>query len=207
MNTFYSLYVKRILDISLALLGLILLSPVLMAIALKLKASGPVFFKQTRIGRHFRPFTLYKFRSMNTKASYKAPPFTTDSDSRITPFGRILRAYKLDELPQLLNVLKGDLSFVGPRPLVEAHIKANKKAFRDILHIRPGITDYASLNYIDEQSLLSQQTNPEVYYQEELMPKKIKLIKAYQQDISFLTDINLIFQTLKAIARRSKPLN
>ena len=131
MNTFYFLYVKRILDITLALLGLILLSPVLMAIALKLKASGPVFFKQTRIGRHFRPFTLYKFRSMNTKPSYKAPPFTTNSDSRITPFGRILRAYKLDELPQLINVLKGDLSFVGPRPLVQGlngggwHIHAN----------------------------------------------------------------------------------
>ena len=144
---------------------------------------------------------------MNTTTSYTGPPFTTDNDSRITPFGRILRTYKLDELPQLFNVLKGDLSFVGPRPLIEAHIKANKNAFSTILHIRPGITDYASLNYIDEQSLLSKQANPEVYYQQELMPKKIKFIKAYQQDISFLTDINLIFQTLKAIATRTKRLN
>ena len=207
MNTLYFLYFKRILDITLALLGLVVLSPVLLIIALKLKTSGSIFFKQTRIGRHFKPFTLYKFRSMNTTTSYTGPPFTTDNDSRITPFGRILRTYKLDELPQLFNVLKGDLSFVGPRPLIEAHIKANKNAFSTILHIRPGITDYASLNYIDEQSLLSKQANPEVYYQQELMPKKIKFIKAYQQDISFLTDINLIFQTLKAIATRTKRLN
>jgi len=189
---------KRTFDIVVAALGLVVLSPLLLFVALliKLDSHGPILFKQERIGKEFRPFLIYKFRTMVENASKTGGAITYGNDSRITRAGRPLRKIKLDELPQLINVLKGDMSFVGPRPEVRQYVELFRGEYMEILTIRPGITDLASLKYRDEASLLGKAANPEEEYVSHVLPDKIRLAKDYLRHSSFLFDLGVIGKTL-----------
>jgi lipopolysaccharide/colanic/teichoic acid biosynthesis glycosyltransferase len=189
---------KRAFDIALAALALIALAPlfVLIAILIKLDSHGPVLFKQERIGKKFRPFLIYKVRTMVEDAPRLGASITYGNDSRITRVGRILRQSKLDELPQLLNILKGDMSFVGPRPEVRRYVELFRSDYEQILKVRPGLTDLASLKYSDEASILGQSKNPEVDYVTRLLPDKIYLAKEYIRHSSLLFDAKLIAETI-----------
>jgi FlaA1/EpsC-like NDP-sugar epimerase/lipopolysaccharide/colanic/teichoic acid biosynthesis glycosyltransferase len=189
---------KRIFDIILSLIGLVLVTPVIAAVSLliKLEGPGPVFFSHKRIGRNFKSFKLYKFRSMIEDAPKKGLPITAEDDPRVTRIGRFLRKSKIDELPQLFNVLKGDMSFVGPRPEVKKYVDKFKKEYKEILKVRPGITDYASLYFSDEESILKGRENPEEYYLQVLLPEKIRLAREYIRDASIYNDMKLIFLTV-----------
>jgi len=191
---------KRVFDFAVSLAGLLLLSPMflLVAVAIKLDSAGRVFFCQERLGKDFRPFRIYKFRSMVEDASRKGPAITATSDVRITRVGRILRATKIDELPQLINVLKGEMSLVGPRPEVPAYVELFKEDYRQILSIRPGITDLASLKYRDEGAILERSANPEADYVNQILPDKMRLAKAYVDNTSLLFDIKLIVKTVQS---------
>ncbi len=200
-NSFYIRYGKRIFDFLASLCGIIILSPFFLVIAclIKLQDGGPIFFKQKRVGLNFKPFYLFKFRTMIADAEKKGPLITQGDDPRITPLGRFLRKYKIDELPQLINVLKGEMSLVGPRPEVEKYVKIFEKDYQEILKIKPGITDYASIFFRDEESVLKQYDNPEEGYLREVLPQKIRFYKKYLKEISILTDLKLIFMTLGKI--------
>lgn len=193
--------IKRIFDFALALLGLAFLSPLFLAIAalIKFESRGPVFFHQKRVGRNFRTFYLYKFRSMVHGAPANGPLITVSGDPRVTRVGRILRKFKLDELPQLINVLKGDMSLVGPRPEVRKYVRKFSKDYRTILSVRPGITDIASLTFRDEEAVLKGKEDPEDYYINYVLPEKIKLAKEYVNRASLRKDINLIILTVLKI--------
>jgi lipopolysaccharide/colanic/teichoic acid biosynthesis glycosyltransferase len=188
---------KRALDIAAALTGLLLLAPLfgVMAVMIKLDSPGSVFFKQQRIGKGFRPFWIYKFRTMGEGAR-TALSLTVGADPRITSVGKYLRASKIDELPQLLNVLKGDMSLVGPRPEVPCYVELFRRDYEHILKVRPGLTDLASVKYSDEASILGQSENPEGEYVGRLLPDKIHLAKEYIRRSSFLFDMRLIFETV-----------
>lgn len=192
---------KRSFDLVASAGGLVLLSPVLLGCALAVKASspGPVLFRQERMGRGFRPFQLLKFRSM-THGSAGAQ-VTSAGDRRITPVGRLLRKLKLDELPQLVNVLRGDMSLVGPRPEVRKYVEPFRADYVRILEVRPGITDFAAIEYRDEEAILARSADPERAYVEEVLPAKIRLYYKYLDQRSFLVDLALIFRTLGAILR------
>jgi lipopolysaccharide/colanic/teichoic acid biosynthesis glycosyltransferase len=196
---------KRTFDILVAAIGLVLFAPLLLLIAIfiKLDSKGPVFFRQVRIGRNFRAFEIYKFRTMVQKASQLGTPITYGHDSRITRAGRLLRKAKLDELPQLINVLKGDMSFVGPRPEVPQYVELFRRDYMEILTVRPGITDLASLKYRDEASLLGEAVNPEEEYVSRVLPDKIRLAKDYLKHSSLLFDVAVIVKTLFQIVRIS----
>jgi lipopolysaccharide/colanic/teichoic acid biosynthesis glycosyltransferase len=187
---------KRAFDIFFATVALILIAPlfVLIAALIKLDSRGPVLFKQERMGKGFRPFLIYKFRTMH-EIPYKTSSLTVGADPRITRVGKFLRAAKIDELPQLLNILKGDMSVVGPRPEVRCYVDMFRDDYAQILRVRPGLTDLASLKYSDEASILGQSENPENEYVTRLLPDKIGLAKEYIHRSSFLFDIRLIFQT------------
>jgi lipopolysaccharide/colanic/teichoic acid biosynthesis glycosyltransferase len=189
---------KRIFDILVSVLGLVLVSPLLFLIAMliKLDSRGPVLFRQERIGRAFRPFLIYKFRTMVKDAPKRGSLITYGNDARITRVGRMLRNTKLDELPQLFNVLLGQMSFVGPRPEVRCYVELFRKDYEDILKVRPGITDLASLKYRDEAAFLGNSKNPEEEYVNHVLPDKIELAKEYLRQSSFLFDIGLIARTL-----------
>lgn len=189
---------KRMLDFVAAALGLLLLSPLLLIIAglVKSTSPGPAFFRQTRIGRRFRPFGIYKFRTMQPDAPACGPAITVGADPRITRVGRLLRNTKLDELPQLINVLKGDMSLVGPRPEVPRYVELFREDYADILQVRPGITDLASLQYRDEAAILARAENPEEEYVRRILPEKIRLAKQYVRSHSPATDLRLIWQTV-----------
>lgn len=193
---------KRSFDIAVSLLGLVLLSPLFLVIAvvMKLTSPGPVFFRQERVGRRFRPFRIFKFRTMVPDASKMGAQVTAAGDPRITPIGKLLRKTKLDELPQLINVLKGDMSFVGPRPEVARFVELYRSDFAELLTIRPGITDPASLKYRHESELLGRSDDPEQTYIQEILPDKIALAKTYLNDSSFLVDLGLIFKTVFRMA-------
>ena len=184
-----------------ALAGLLLLAPLffLVAFLIKLDSPGPVFFRQERIGRKFRPFLIYKFRTMFEDAPSKGGAITFGSDPRITRVGRLLRRTKIDELPQLINVLRADMSFVGPRPEVRQYVELFRPDYEQILQIRPGITDLASLKYRDEAALLGQSANPEDEYLRRVLPDKIKLAKEYLRRSSFSFDISLVLKTLAGL--------
>jgi lipopolysaccharide/colanic/teichoic acid biosynthesis glycosyltransferase len=190
--------IKRAFDILFAGMGLVLLVPLLAIVALliKLDSKGPVFFKQERIGRRFHPFHIYKFRTMRDDRSRERGLITVGADPRITQVGGFLRKTKLDELPQLINVLKGDMSFVGPRPEVPKYVQVFRRDYEDILRVRPGITDLASLKYRDEAFLLGKAENPEEEYLSHVLPDKIKLAKDYVQRSSLLFDVGLILKTM-----------
>ena len=192
---------KRAFDILFSFIGLLLLSPLLLIIAvlIRLDSPGPIFFTQIRIGKNFRPFRLYKFRTMVRDAQQKGLQITVGGDPRITRVGRFLRKTKLDELPQLLNVLKGDMSFVGPRPEVEKYVNLYKKDYEEILKVRPGMTDIATYMYINEEEVLKQQDDPEEFYIHILLPTKIKLAKEYVKRATFVNDLKLIMFTILRI--------
>lgn len=191
---------KRAFDFILSLIGLILLSPIFLIISLLIAFSskGGVFYKQTRVGKDNIDFKVYKFRSMIVDADKKGllSIGKDGRDPRITKIGYILRKYKLDELPQLINVLKGDMSLVGPRPEVRKYVDLYDNKQKEILKVRPGITDIASITFRNENDLLSQNPNPEDYYIQEIMPKKISLSLEYVKTRTLIKDIKLIFKTI-----------
>lgn len=192
---------KRLFDIVLSLAGAVILLPffVILAVFVKLDSPGPVFYRQERMGKDFRPFKIYKFRTMIADADKQGLQITAGGDERITRVGKLLRKTKLDELPQLINVLKGDMSFVGPRPEVEKYVRMYKQDYDDILKLRPGITDIASLAFRDEESVLKGKQDPEEFYRNILLPQKIKLAKKYISNYSFWYDLKLIFLTFVRI--------
>ncbi len=174
---------------------------IIIAILIKLEDGGPVFYRGKRMGRFGRLFKIFKFRSMVVNADKIGGPSTAGDDKRLTKVGKFLRKAKLDEIPQLINVLKGEMSFVGPRPEVEEYAKLYKGEEKDILNLRPGITDYASIWNSDEGSILAGAVDPEKVYLEEIRPKKVQLQLKYFKEKSFFTDIKIIFMTLAAIVR------
>jgi lipopolysaccharide/colanic/teichoic acid biosynthesis glycosyltransferase len=189
---------KRLFDIIGATFGLLLFSPVFLVIALliKLDSRGPVFFTQERVGKGFKRFFIYKFRTMTQEQSNVRLQLTVGDDPRITRVGRLLRKTKVDELSQLINVLKGDMSFVGPRPEVPRFVELFHSDYEQILTVRPGITDLASLKYRDEAAILAKADNPEAEYVSHVLPDKIRLAKDYIQQSSFLFDLSLILRTI-----------
>jgi lipopolysaccharide/colanic/teichoic acid biosynthesis glycosyltransferase len=193
---------KRVFDVLLASLGLLLLSPLLLAIALwvVLDSPGPVFFRQQRVGRGGVPFWIHKFRSMDAGAGVDGPLITVGDDMRITRAGRFLRRSKLDELPQLIDVLQGTMSLVGPRPEVPRYVALYPPALRDkILSVRPGITDPASIAYRDESTLLAQAADPERAYVEQVMPEKLRHAALYVDHMSLAYDLRLIAATVRSV--------
>lgn len=195
---------KRLFDLLSALLGIIVLSPGLLVIALIVKAgsSGPVIYRQERIGRDFRPFVIYKFRTMRPGADADGNTCTITGDPRVTAAGRWLRRSKVDELPQLFNVLKGDMSLVGPRPEVARFVEMFKDDYKVVLGVRPGITDYAAIAYSDEEEALARYPDPEKAYVTRILPAKIALYRKYIAGQSFRTDFGIILATLWKLTGR-----
>lgn len=196
-----TLFFKRLFDIVFSLLGLIGLSPVFLLIYLWIKfdSKGPAIFKQTRIGKNGKEFKIYKFRTMVVNAEKLGKQITVGNDQRITRSGKFLRKSKLDELPQLWNVLIGDMSFVGPRPEVPRYTALYNAEQKKVLTVRPGITDYASIKYRDENEILAKSDNPEKTYIEQIMVDKLKLNLKYIEEMSLWNDIKIIFRTLLKI--------
>ena len=193
---------KRLFDIVCAGLGLVLLSPLLLAVAvwIKLDSRGPVMFRQERVGRFGAPFRIHKFRTMRVDAPRLGPQITIGDDARITRSGRWLRATKVDELPQLWDVLRGAMSLVGPRPEVPRYVALYPAELRElVLSVRPGITDPASLSFRNESELLAKAADPEREYVEVVMPMKLRLAADYVRNASLGGDIRLILATLGAI--------
>jgi lipopolysaccharide/colanic/teichoic acid biosynthesis glycosyltransferase len=193
--------VKRFLDFFCSLLALIVLAPLwlLIALAIVLESRGGVLYRQSRVGRDDRDFTLYKFRTMRTGSDKNGLLTVGDRDSRVTKVGYFLRKYKLDEFPQLINIIKGDMSIVGPRPEVRKYVDFYTPEQRQVLSVRPGLTDYASIRYVHESEILARSDNPEQTYIDEVMPAKLALNLEYIQHQSLKEDLKLIFQTFAAI--------
>lgn len=194
---------KRIFDIVTSGLGLIVLSPLFLFLALWIRydSRGPVFYRQVRVGRNNKDFRLYKFRSMRSGADRQGLITIGGRDPRVTRAGYYIRKYKLDELPQLINVFVGDMSIVGPRPEVRRYVDLYTPEQMQVLTVRPGITDMASIRYRNENELLEQAEDPEKYYREVVMPDKLKINREYIERASFWFDIRLIFCTLQAIIK------
>lgn len=194
---------KRIFDMVVAAIGLVVLAPLLAACALgvRLDSAGPMFFRQIRVGWQGRPFAILKFRTMHPPREPGGSLVTAAGDPRITRFGAWLRRTKLDELPQLWNVLRGDMSFVGPRPEVARFVAHYPPAVRErVLSVRPGITDPASLRFRNEAEILAGAADPELEYVEHILPEKLAAYLAYVEGRSFAGDLRLICATLKALA-------
>lgn len=188
----------RMVDFILALLGILLISPILIVIAIiiKLTSKGPILFKQVRIGKNSIEFKILKFRTMIVNAEKLGKQITVGSDNRITGIGKILRKYKLDELPQLINVIKGDMSLVGPRPEVPYYVNMYNEEQKKVLNVKPGITDIASLRYKNENDLLGSVENAEEYYVKTVMPDKLKLNLEYIEKKNIFFDISIIMKTI-----------
>lgn len=193
--------IKRTFDFLMSLFGILLLSPIfiMISIAIVVDSRGGVFYKQERMGKNKKPFKLLKFRSMQTGADKKGLLTVGSNDSRVTKVGLFIRKYKIDELPQLLNIFIGDMSFVGPRPEVKKYVDLYTPEQLKVLAVRPGLTDYASLEYFDENELLSKSKNPEETYIQEVMPAKLNLNFKYILNQSFATDLGCIFKTIGRI--------
>ena len=191
----------RFFDIIFSALGLIVLLPIFAAICLKIKigSKGGCFFIQERIGKDGKPFGLYKFRTMRIGADSEGLLTVGEHDARITHVGYFLRKTKMDELPQLWNVLKGDMSLVGPRPEVRKYVELYTDEQRKVLRVRPGITDYASIEYANENELLSKAQDPDRTYIEEVMPDKIKLNMRYLEHYTVSEYFKIIFLTFKSL--------
>lgn len=189
---------KRLFDITASFFGILILSPLLIFIGLwvGLSSKGGVFYKQIRVGKNNKDFKLYKFRSMRVNSDKQGLLTVGSKDSRITKAGYFIRKYKIDELPQLINVLKGDMSFVGPRPEVRRYVDLYSEEQMKVLSVRPGITDPASIKYRNENDLLSSESNPEEYYIQHIMPDKLKINIDYINTRTFFKDIKIIFQTI-----------
>lgn len=194
---------KRTIDLIGAFVALMVTWPLwfLTAVMIKLDSPGPVFFTQTRMGRDGRPFSIYKFRTMTVDAPARGGQLTIGQDARVTRVGAVLRKYKIDELPQLWNILTGDMSLVGPRPEVPRYVKIFADAYAGILTVRPGLTDLASLKYIDEATVLAVATNPDEEYVSVILPEKIKLAKFYVRHASTLLDFAIVTQTLLCLLK------
>jgi FlaA1/EpsC-like NDP-sugar epimerase/lipopolysaccharide/colanic/teichoic acid biosynthesis glycosyltransferase len=200
---------KRLFDILLSALGLIVTSPLLLlaALAVRLGGRGPVFYRQERVGRGLVPFQMFKFRTMIVDAERCGPGVTVRNDSRVTRVGRLLRETKVDELPQLLNVLRGDMSIVGPRPELARYVRQFEPEFRDILRVRPGLTDLATLVYRREAELLDGDADPEAKYVREILPEKLRLARAYVERASFWSDLTLVARTVLALVYPANTLD
>ena len=197
------LVLKRLMDIVISGGALLVLWPVLVLIALAIKIDdpGPVFYRQVRVGKNGKEFRIYKFRTMVVDADKKGLQITVGKDNRITRMGAFLRKTKLDELAQLINVFKGEMSFVGPRPEVPKYVAMYTPYQRQVLLVQPGITDYASIAYRNENDLLEGAADPERMYIDKIMPDKIELNMKYLHEISPLADIRLIFSTIIAVIK------
>ncbi len=208
MPSHWTMAMKRILDVVGSALGLLLLLPVLavVAVIIKLDSPGPVFFRQERVGRGGRSFRIFKFRSMVVGAARTGTALTVRADTRITRAGLFLRRSKLDELPQLINVLAGNMSIVGPRPEVPEFMKFYTPDQRAIvLSIRPGITDYAAILFRDESSLLDQERDPIDVYRREIMPAKFAYYERYCREIGVLNDLRIILATILLLVAGQVP--
>ena len=192
---------KRTFDIIASGCGLLVLSPlfIILAIWIKLDSRGPVFYKQIRVGQYNKDFMLYKFRSMRVGSDKKGLITVGNRDSRITRSGYFIRKYKLDEFPQLINVLIGDMSLVGPRPEVRKYVDLYTEEQLHVLDVKPGITDLASIRYRNENEILEKAVNPDEYYTNVVMQDKLKINLEYVANHSFWYDISLIFKTFWAI--------
>ena len=193
---------KRLLDLTLSSAVLVVVSPLFafIAVLIKLDSKGPVFFRQERFGHGLRPFLIYKFRTMVEDAPMKGGVLTAAGDPRVTRVGHILRQTKLDELPQLINVLRGEMTLVGPRPEVRRYVDLFRRDYEEILCMPPGITDLASLKYSDESATLTLASDPETEYITRVLPDKISLAKEYVRRSSLGLDLSLILKTIKKIA-------
>jgi lipopolysaccharide/colanic/teichoic acid biosynthesis glycosyltransferase len=194
---------KRGMDLALSAVGLFFLLPSLGAIsvAVWLSSGAPIFFRQRRVGRGGQAFALLKFRTMSVKAGAETGSFDAGNAQRVTSLGRVLRKSKLDELPQLWNVLKGDMSLVGPRPEVAKWVSVYPERWARVLSVRPGITDPASIRYRNEEQLLAASPDPERTYREEILPRKLDLYEEYVRTQSFWADIAIILKTLHVVVR------
>lgn len=190
--------IKRLFDIVASGIGIIVLSPLLLIIALRIKtgSDGPVFFKQVRVGKDGKEFEILKFRTMVVNAEKLGRQITVGADNRITKVGGFLRKYKLDELPQLFNVFKGDMSLVGPRPEVPRYVAMYTEEQRKVLSVKPGITDLASIRYRDENELLGKAENPDEFYINTIMPDKLTLNMEYIKKSNVFYDIYIIIETI-----------
>jgi len=195
---------KRLFDIFFSFSAIIFLLPFYLVIALfiVLDSKGGIFYKQIRVGKGNKDFGLFKFRTMRQDAHKQGLLTVGGRDPRITNVGYFLRKYKLDELPQFINILVGDMSFVGPRPEVRKYVEMYNESQRHVLDVKPGLTDYASIEYMDENDLLAQSDQPERTYIEEIMPAKLNHNMRYIQDQSFITDMKIIFRTITKIISR-----
>ncbi|RJP74876.1 MAG: sugar transferase [Desulfobacteraceae bacterium] len=194
---------KRIFDIFISLGGIVFLPLCMVAAFLVAADGGPVFFRQKRVGLHGRQFDIFKFRSMTINAEQKGTMVTAGNDSRITPIGRLLRRYKIDELPQLLNVLMGHMSIVGPRPEVPVYVeKWSDQDKKVILSVKPGVTDFASLLFINEEALLSRYPDHESAYINIVMPQKISCYRQYVNTRNFFVDLKIVIATIVEIFRK-----
>jgi lipopolysaccharide/colanic/teichoic acid biosynthesis glycosyltransferase len=202
---FYAKHCKRPLDVLLATTCLILLSPVLgfLACCIKLTSRGPVLFRQVRVGKGGRPFQILKFRSMVVQSLPADEMITVAGDPRVTAMGKVLRRYKFDELPQLWNVIRGDMSLVGPRPELPVYVSGYTPDQRVVLYARPGITDPASLAYRHEEEILAEQSDPGQFYRTRILPDKLIRSGDYLQQITFRNDIRIILRTVSSSFLRS----
>lgn len=194
---------KRFFDTLFSLLTLIILSPVFLLISMliMLSSKGGIFFKQERIGKNGNPFNLFKFRTMKPGSDKLGLITVGGRDPRITGIGYFLRKYKIDELPQLFNILKGEMSFVGPRPEVKKYVDRYSEEQKKILNIKPGLTDYASIEFYNESEILAEYDDPEQAYIKEIMPKKLSLNLKYIQESGFFTDCKIMAKTILRILR------
>ena len=194
---------KRLFDLICSIIGIIILLPffVLFTILIVIDSGFPIFYVQKRVGKDSQYFSLLKFRTMYINSDKKGLLTIGKKDSRITRIGYFLRKYKIDELPQLFNVLIGDMSLVGPRPEVKKYVEMYNEDQKKVLSIKPGITDYASIEYSNENTMLSISANPEQLYINEVMPAKLKLNLKYIEEQGLFTDLKIIFKTLEKIVR------
>ena len=188
---------KRLMDLFTALLVLVLFLPfgILISLLILLESSGGVFYRQERIGLKGKPFYLLKFRSMRPNADLQGKLTVGERDPRVTRIGFFIRKFKLDEFPQFINVFKGEMSVVGPRPEVAEYVALYSENQRRVLDVKPGITDEASITYFEENKLLSKSTNPQKTYIEEIMPEKIRINLAYQERATVWTDLGVVWKT------------
>jgi len=196
---------KRVFDLLLSSAGIVILSPVLLIVALMVKVEdgGPALFRQVRIGRGGRPFSMWKFRTMVVDAEKVGGQLTVGNDSRITRTGALLRKTKVDELPQLINVLVGDMSFVGPRPEVKRYVDLYSERQRRVLDLVPGITDPASVAFRNESALLALAPDPEEFYIKQIMPRKIDMNLEYSERATLSSDLGIILRTLLAVSSKA----
>ena len=197
---------KRAFDVAVAAVGIVVSSPVIAiaAVLIKLEDGGPIFFRQTRVGQGGQPFKILKLRTMVVTPRTCGALITVGGDRRITQIGRFLRKIKFDELPQFFNVLTGDMSVVGPRPEVPTYVALYTREQRKVLEYRPGITDIASLEFINEEEILKAAADPERCYLEQCMPRKIELNLRYAEQATFWTDLIVVWRTAAALGRANR---